>query len=59
MGFRSWTTATATSFADFDVDTDEDAATLELAGVQEVSLADWLVPPGYLRHASRRMRRAR
>lgn len=38
------------------VDTDEDAATLELAGVQEVSLAEWLVPPGYLRHASRRMR---
>ena len=38
------------------IDTDEDAATLELAGVQEVSLADWLVPAGYLRHASRRMR---
>ena len=37
------------------VETDEDAATLELAGAQEVSLADWLVPPGYLRHASRRM----
>jgi len=39
------------------VDTDEDAATLELAGVQEVSLADWLVPPGYISHASRRLRR--
>ena len=41
----------------FRVDTDEDAATLELAGVQEVSLADWLVPPGYISHASRRLRR--
>ena len=41
----------------FRVDTDEDAASLELAGMQEVSLADWLVPPGYLRHASRRLRR--
>ena len=39
------------------VDTDEDAATLELAGVQEMSLAEWLVPPSYLRHASRRMRK--
>ena len=38
------------------VDTYEDAAALELAGVQEVSLEEWLVPPGYLRHASRRMR---
>lgn len=38
------------------VDTDEGAATLELAGVQEVSLADWLMPPGYLRYANRRMR---
>lgn len=39
------------------VDTDEDAATLELAGVLEASLADWLVPPGYISHASRRLRR--
>ena len=38
------------------VDTDEDAAALELAGVQEVSLAEWLVPVDYLRHASRRLR---
>lgn len=38
------------------VDTDEEAATLELSGVQEISLSEWLVPPGYLRHASRRMR---
>jgi len=41
----------------FRIDTDEDAATLELAGVQEVSLADWLVPPGYISHASRRLGR--
>ena len=40
----------------FRLDTDEDAALLELSGVEEVSLAEWLVPPGYLRHASRRMR---
>lgn len=38
------------------VGTDEEVAILELAGVQEVSLSEWLVPPGYLRHASRRMR---
>ena len=41
----------------FRFDTDEDAVTLELANVQEVSLADWLVPPGYISHASRRLRR--
>ena len=40
------------------VDPEEGVATLELAGVQEVSLAEWLVPPGYFRHASRRMRQA-
>lgn len=39
------------------LDTDEDAAVLELSGAKEVSLAEWLVPPGYLRHASRRMRK--
>ena len=39
------------------VGSDEDAATLELAGVQEASLSEWLIPPGYIRHASRRMRR--
>ena len=39
------------------VDTDEEAAVLKIAGVQEVLLAEWLVPPGYLRHASRRMRK--
>lgn len=38
------------------VETDDDAAILDLAGVQEVSLEEWLVPPGYLRHASRRTR---
>ena len=38
------------------VETDEDAAALQVAGVREVSLAEWLVPPGYFRHASRRMR---
>lgn len=39
------------------VGSDEDAAMLELAGVQEISLSEWLVPPGYLRHASRRIKR--
>lgn len=38
------------------VETDEDAANLQVSGVREVSLAAWLVPPGYFRHASRRMR---
>ena len=38
------------------VGTDEEVAILELAGVEEVSLSEWLVPPGYLRHARRRMR---
>ncbi|MCA1791321.1 MAG: hypothetical protein LC667_16150 [Thioalkalivibrio sp.] len=38
------------------VGTDEEAAMLELAGVREVSLSEWLMPLGYLRHASRRMR---
>ena len=38
------------------VETDEDAAALQVAGVREVSLAEWLVPRGYFRHASRRMR---
>ena len=38
------------------VETDEDAATLGFAGVLEVSLAEWSLPPGYLRHASRRTR---
>lgn len=37
------------------VEKDEDAAVLQVAGVREVSLAEWLVPPGYFRHASRRM----
>lgn len=41
----------------FWLDADEDAAALELVGVKVMSLAEWLVPPGYLRHASRRMRR--
>lgn len=39
------------------VDTDEDASILELAGVQELSLTDWLVPPAYISHASRRLGR--
>lgn len=39
------------------VDADEDAATLEIAGVREVSLEEWLTPLGYLRHAARRLRR--
>ncbi len=39
------------------VETDEDAAILEVAGVREVSLGEWLTPLGYLRHAARRLRR--
>ena len=38
--------------------TDEEAAVLELAGVQEVSLKEWLLPLGYFRHITRRTRRA-
>lgn len=37
------------------IDGGEEAATLELAGTQEMSLLEWLVPPHYFRHASRRM----
>ena len=36
---------------------DETDTTLELAGTLAVSLAEWFVPPDYLRHASRRMRK--
>lgn len=38
------------------VDTDEDAAVLQLAGIREVSVSEWLAPFGYLSHATRRMR---
>ena len=38
------------------IEADEDAATLELAKAQEMSLAEWLVPLHYFRHASRRKR---
>ena len=38
------------------VETEEGVTTLELAGAQEMSLAEWLVPPHYLHHASRRKR---
>jgi hypothetical protein len=37
------------------VETDDDAARLQLAGVREVSMAEWLSPIGYLRHATRRL----
>lgn len=37
------------------VDTDESSALLEAAGVQKLSLQEWLSPLGYLGHASRRM----
>ena len=37
------------------VRSDEDAARLQLAGVNEISMAEWLTPIGYLRHASRRL----
>lgn len=36
---------------------DEDAVRLEMAGVREVSIGEWLSPFDYLRYASRRMRR--
>ena len=39
------------------VDSDDDAARLDLAGVREVSITEWLSPLGYLRHASRRLRK--
>lgn len=39
------------------VQTDEDAAILEVAGAREVSLDEWLTPLAYLRHAARRLRR--
>ena len=38
------------------INTDDDAALLHVGGAQEVSLADWLTPPEYLRHAARRKR---
>lgn len=38
------------------IETDEHAAALQVAGVREISLAEWLVPLGYLSHARRRMR---
>ena len=34
---------------------EDDITTLEISGIQEISLSEWLVPPGYLHHASRRM----
>ena len=39
------------------VETDEDAAILEVASVREISLAEWLTPLGYLPYAARRLRR--
>lgn len=39
------------------VESDDDVAQLQLAGVREVSMSDWLTPLGYLRHATRRLRR--
>lgn len=36
---------------------DDDAAQLHYAGVREVSIAEWFSPIGYLRHATRRLRR--
>lgn len=38
------------------VGSDDDAALLQVAGVREVSLAEWLSPLGYLRHVARRLR---
>lgn len=38
------------------VGTDEDAVALQLAGIREVLLSEWLAPFGYLSHAARRMR---
>ena len=37
------------------VGSDEDAVKLGIADVEEVSLSDWFVPPGYISHASRRL----
>ena len=41
----------------FRIRTDEDATVLDLAGVREELLADWLMPLGYISHASRRLSR--
>ena len=40
-----------------NVGSDDDAAALQVAGVREVSIEEWLTPPGYLRHAARRLGR--
>jgi hypothetical protein len=39
------------------VNSDEDVALLQMAGVRESYISEWLTPLDYLRHASRRMRR--
>jgi hypothetical protein len=39
------------------VPSDDDLARLQIAGVREVHIEEWLMPPHYLRHASRRIRR--
>ena len=39
------------------IGSDDDAALLHVAGVREVSIAEWLCPINYLRHAARRLRR--
>ena len=39
------------------VNTEEDVELLEIAGVQEISLDEWLLPPGYAQHLSRRARK--
>src|SRR5690606_35591790 len=36
------------------MESEEQAATLEARGARQVSLAEWLHPLGYLRHAARR-----
>lgn len=40
------------------VESEEQAATLEAHGIHQISLADWLAPLGFLRHAERRAGRA-
>ncbi len=41
----------------FFVESDEEAATLHVAGVTETTVEDWRTPAAYVRHASRRLRR--
>ena len=40
------------------INSDDDVARLQLAGVREISIEEWLMPIGYLEHTTRRLRRS-